>query len=114
MRLKAEHCLALRQHPAPARRRRLRPKPDIAQPRLGQNAKRELDRPLHNQQVGHIRQNMLKADPRHTLARDTRGQDIVPRPKAQGRPAHQPRKHGDVEYPDGDNSVQERSRQTPP
>ena len=100
--------LALGQHPPPGRRRRLRPEPDIGEPGLGEDAERELDRPLHDQEVGHVRQDVLDRDPRRALARHPRRLDEVPRPERQRRAAGQPGEDRHVEDADRDDRVQRR------
>ena len=108
MRGKGDHGLALGQHPPPACRRRLRAKPDETEPGFGQNPERELDRPLHDQQVGQVGQNMLHRDPGSALAADTRGEHEVERPQRQRPAPHQTGKNGDVENTDSDDSVDRR------
>ena len=51
--------LRVEQHAAPARHRRLRAEPDIGQPGFGQDAERELDGALHQQQRGDVGQHVL-------------------------------------------------------
>ena len=57
-----------------------------AERRLGQDAKRELDCCLHDQQVGDVGQDVFGADPDAALARRAGGQDVIERPERQ-RPA---------------------------
>ena len=52
--------LRVEQHAAPARHRRLRAEADIGQAGLGQDAERELDRALHQQQIGDVGQDVLE------------------------------------------------------
>ena len=108
MRGKGDHGLALGQHPPPARRGRLRAQPDEAQPGFGEDPERELDRPLHDQQVGQVGQYMLDRDAGRALAADPCGEHEVERPQRQRSGAHQPGKDGDVENADGDDGVDRR------
>ena len=55
----------------------VRAQPDIGQPCLGQNAEAELDRPLHDQQIGHIGQDMFDRDPRRRFTSDPRGEENI-------------------------------------
>ena len=62
MRGEADHGLRICQHPPPTGRGRLGAQTHIAQAGFRQNAKAELDRALHDQQIVQIRQNMLDRD----------------------------------------------------
>ncbi len=57
---RADHArLGIEQHAAPARHRRLRAESEIGKARFGEDAERELDGALDEQQVGDIGQDML-------------------------------------------------------
>ena len=87
-------------------RRRLRAEPDIGEAGLGEDAERELDGALHDQQVRDVGQDVLDRDPRRALAGDARRQDEVARPERQrAAPRVSAREDRDVEDADGDDGV---------
>ena len=97
--------LRVEQHPPPARHWRLRAEPDIGKPGFGQDAERELDGALHQEQSGDVGQDVLDGDQRLALAGGARGEDEFARPDRQRAGAGDAGEDRDVEDADGDDGV---------
>jgi hypothetical protein len=73
----------------PRGRRRLRAEAEVAERGLGEDGERELDRRLHDQDRGDVRQHVLEGDPPLALAERARRGDELARaaPAARWRAA---------------------------